>query len=56
MDINDLFDGIAEAFRQYQKETGMSVSGLDDSADAKIQRTEKQISGEIEPKRPSGGE
>ena len=53
MDINDLFDGIANAFRQYQEETGMSVSGLDESTDAKIQRTEKEISEEIEVNRPS---
>jgi hypothetical protein len=56
MDINDLFEGIADAFRQYQEETGMSVSGLDESTDAKIRRTEKEISGEIEVNRPSGGE
>lgn len=56
MDVNDLFEGIAGAFRQYQEETGISVSGLDESADAKIQRTEKQISGEIVVNRPSGGD
>lgn len=50
MDINDLLEGIADAFRQYQEETGISFSGLKESADAKIQRTEKEISGEIEPK------
>ncbi|VGO17508.1 hypothetical protein PDESU_06104 [Pontiella desulfatans] len=56
MDINDLFDGIADAFRQYQEETEMSVSGLEESVDAKIQRTEKQMSEEIEVNRPSGGD
>jgi hypothetical protein len=55
MDINDLFEGIADAFRQYQEETGMSVSGLGESAAAKIQRTEKQMSEEIEVNRSSGG-
>lgn len=49
MDINDLFEGIADAFRRYQEETGISLSGLEESADAKIQRTESEISGEIEP-------
>ncbi|WP_022850824.1 hypothetical protein [Limisalsivibrio acetivorans] len=56
MDINDLFEGIADAFRQYQEETGMSVSGLGESAAEKIQRTEKQMSEEIEVNRSSGGE
>ena len=55
MDINDLFDGIADAFRQYAEETGMSLSGREGNSGAKIQRTEKGISEEIEVNRPSGG-
>ena len=39
--------------RQYQEETGRSVSGLDERSDAKIQRTEKQMSEEIVVNRPS---
>ena len=45
---------IGGAGGQYQKETGLSVSGLDESADVKIQRTEKLMSEEIEANRPSG--
>ena len=56
MDINDLFEGIADAFRQYQEEIGISFPGLEESADAKMQRTEKEISGEFEVNQPSGGE
>ena len=53
MDINDLFEGIADAFRQYAEETGMSLPGREGNSDAKIQRTEKEISEEIEVNRPS---
>ena len=52
MDMNDLFEGIADAFRRYQEETEISFSGLDKSADAKIQRTEKGMRGKNEPNRP----
>jgi hypothetical protein len=55
MNINELFEGIMGAFRQYKEETGMSLSGLEESAEAKLQRTEKQIRREIEPNRHSSG-
>ena len=54
MDINDLFDGIAEAFRQYQQETAEQnalpnpvTTGLDPQREPKktekIMPTEKRV-------------
>lgn len=52
MDINDLFDGIAEAFRQYQAETAEQTevssnpdpTGLEPNAEA--EKTEKKVATE----------
>ncbi|PID73326.1 MAG: hypothetical protein CSB33_04525 [Desulfobacterales bacterium] len=52
MDINDLFDGIAEAFRQYQAETAGQAqtsanptpTGLGQKAEA--EKTEKKLATE----------
>ena len=62
MDINDLFDGIAEAFRQYQAETAEQTevssnpnpAGLEPETEAekteKKAATEKRVEGNF-PKR-----
>lgn len=52
MDINDLFDGIAEAFRQYQAEmveqeqtsVNPAPTGLEPNAEA--EKTEKKVATE----------
>jgi len=52
MDINDLFDGIAEAFRQYQAEmneqeqasSNPNTAGLEPNAEA--EKTEKKVAAE----------
>lgn len=52
MDINDLFDGIAEAFRQYQAEmseqeqasANLNPAGLEPEAEA--EKTEKKVATE----------
>jgi len=52
MDINDLFDGIAEAFRQYQAEmveqeqasSNPNPTGLEPKAEA--EKTEKKVATE----------
>ena len=52
MDINDLFDGIAEAFRQYQAEmaeqkqalSNPNPTGLEPNAEA--EKTEKKVATE----------
>ena len=52
MDINDLFDGIAEAFRQYQAEmveqeqasSNPNPTGLEPNAEA--EKTEKKVTTE----------
>ena len=62
MDINDLFDGIAEAFRQYQAEMAEQVQASDNPAPTGLEpeteadktkrkvATEKRIEGNF-PKR-----
>lgn len=52
MDINDLFDGIAEAFRQYQAETAeqgkASVNPVPTGlgAETEAEKTEKKVATE----------
>lgn len=52
MDINDLFDGIAEAFRQYQAEMNEQEQALSNSIpvglepETKAEKTEKKVATE----------
>jgi hypothetical protein len=52
MDINDLFDGIAEAFRQYQKELAEQEQALNNpnptglGAETEAEKTEKKVATE----------
>ena len=52
MDINDLFDGIAEAFRQYQAEMAKQAQALNNPnptglwPNAEAEETEKKVATE----------
>ncbi len=52
MDINDLFDGIAEAFRQYQAEMAQREQALSNpnptglGSNAEAEKTEKKVTTE----------